>query len=161
MTPRLLLALLPLLLPVAPAHADPAGTVDTGLVLQGSLAYACYGCAPEATFSGIATWLGDNGPVTVPGSGTFSFNETCGATASGEGDLHLGNEDFTVYLSRTGNAVVLNMFGPGGFYRPDTGGGTLTVDGPAGTCGVPATASLTAVLVPTTNCYCMLAHDES
>jgi hypothetical protein len=159
---RRTLALAFLLLPAVmpPAQAGPSG-IDTGFTLQGRIAYDCYGCAGTATFTGVATYAGDYGPVTVPAGGALYVGETCTDDGSAYGTLRLGDVDFDIWLTRTASAVTAWGYGPAGPFAPDTGGGTLTVDGPPGTCGVPATASLTATLVPFFNCACSIADDPA
>jgi hypothetical protein len=158
---RLAALLLPaLLLTSSPAaHAGPSG-IDTGFTLQGRIAYDCYGCGSTATFTGVATYAGDNGIVTVPASGPLEVGEYCTDNGSAYGTLRIGDTDYVTWLSRTRSAAVVSSYGPAGWTAPDTGGGTLTIDGPAGTCGVPATATLTAVLVPFFNCACSVAGDD-
>jgi hypothetical protein len=158
------LLLLPatLLLAATPAVAHAEEIVRTPFTLQGSVAYACYGCDGTATFSGVMTTVGvgGNGPVTVPTTGELYVGETCSGTGSFSGTLHAGPTDYEVYVSRIGSAVTMTTFGPGGFYDVYAGGGTLTLDGASG-CGTPATASLTAASVPFVICYCVVAGDGS
>ncbi len=160
-TRRLAALLLPALLlaPAPPAHAGPNG-IDTGFLLQGSIAYACYGCGDAATFTGVATYAGDYGPVTVPASGALFVAETCTDSGGAYGVLRLGDVDFNLWVTRTGPALVLWGYGPAGVFQPDGGPGTHTLDAPPGTCGVPLTASVTAVLVPLFNCACAIAGDD-
>lgn len=155
-----LLVLLPVATLTAPAQAGPSG-IDTGFTLQGRIAYDCYGCADTATFTGVATYAGDYGPVTVPAGGALFVGETCTDGGSAYGTLRLGDVDFDIWLTRTASAVTAWGYGPAGPFAPDTGGGTLTLDGPRGTCGVPATASLTATLVPFFNCACSIVDDRA
>lgn len=159
-TRRLAALALPALLLSAPsAFAGPAGT-DTGFALQGSIAYDCYGCADTATFTGVATYAGDHGPVTVPASGALQVAEACASSGSAWGVLRIGDTDFHLSLSRTDRAVTAWGYGPAGAFQPDAGGGTLTLDAPEGTCGVPVRATLTAVLVPFVNCACVIAGND-
>jgi hypothetical protein len=152
--PALLLAAAPL-----PAHADPTTAVRTGFVLQGSVAYDCYGCSGTATFAGIATFPGTKGFTSVPTTGDLYVTESCGDTGSFGGTLHVGADDYDVWVNRTTVAVTVTSIGPGGFYDAYVGGGTLTNDAPAGTCGVPVNATLTAEVAPFVNCYCQVAAD--
>jgi hypothetical protein len=150
--PTLLLALVP-----SAAHAEQV--VRTPFTLQGSIGYACYGCGDTATFGGVMTVAGDNGPVTVPVTGELNVYETCTDSGSFYGTLHAGATDYQVYANRNGSAVTMSTYGPDGFYDVYLGGGTLTLDGGPG-CGTgPATASLTAAAVPFVNCYCMIGGD--
>jgi hypothetical protein len=154
--PALLLAAAPL-----PAHADPTTAVRTGFVLQGSVAYDCYGCGDTATFAGIATFARENGFVNVPTTGDLYVNESCGDSGSFGGTLHVGADDYEVSVSRSTAAITIISTGPGGFYDAYVGAGTLTNDAPAGTCGVPVNATLTAEFAPFVNCYCQVATDPT
>lgn len=157
---RRLPLVLALLLAAAPAHAEVAGN-DTGFTLQGQLAYDCFGCGDTATFTGVATFVTEYGVTTRPATGTLYVGEVCGSTTGGlDGGLHIGATDYNLYVGRTGNAVTGTAFGPYGWYAPDAGGGTWTLDAPSGTCGVPATASLTMTLVPFFNCACYIGNDR-
>jgi hypothetical protein len=159
--PLLLLLLPTLLLTATPSVAHAEQIVRTPFTLQGSVAYACYGCGDTATFSGVMTTAGDNGAVTVPTTGELYVDETCGDTGSFYGTLHTGAGDYEVYANRYASAIATTIFGPDGFYDVYLGGGTLTRDSGYG-CGTgPATASLTAASVPSVNCYCSVAGDAS
>ena len=158
----LLAALVPALLVAPAAHAGPQG-VDTGYVVQGSIAYDCYGCGTTATFSGVATYAGDFGPVTVPVTGPLDVQETCGATQGyAWGSLTLGSHDFQVNITRYPGSVLFYGVVDGNWWAPDLGPGTFSPDTAPGTCGSgPMTASISAVLVPGFNCACMIAGDDS
>jgi hypothetical protein len=161
MMKKTLLALAALLVAAPlPAHADPTTAVRTGFVLQGNVAYGCYGCGDTATFSGIATFARENGFVNVPTTGDLYVYESCGDSGSLGGTLHVGADDYEVSFSRTAAAVTVISTGPGGFYDAYVGGGTISNDAPAGTCGVPVNAALTAEFAPFVNCYCQVAADS-
>jgi hypothetical protein len=155
--PALLLpALLALAAPGAPAHAAPLG-LDAGFVLQGSVAYNCYGCGPGATFNGVATFAGER---TVPATGALTVTESCGPAGGGYGTLRVGTDDYPVWLTRAGSAVVVSANGPGGAWQPYAGPGTLLLDAPPGTCGIPVTATLNAAMAPFVYCACLVAGGD-
>ena len=144
----------------APAHADPTG-LDSGFVLQGSLSYDCLGCAPGATFRGVSTFVRDGATVTVPTTGELTAEESCGsATGSGYGTLHVGADDYGVWWTRAAHAVVVTAHGPGDPLQTEAGPGTLVLDAPPGTCGIPVTATLTAPLVSFYGCACSIAGGD-
>jgi hypothetical protein len=156
LAPRLAALALPALLLAAPARAD---VVAAPFLLQGSVTYDCFGCAPGATFTGVSTVVHDGVAVTVPVAGVLTSTETCDATGGASGTFYVGPDEYTFTWTRAGAAAVVTGYGPIGAFQTEAGAGTLVVDAPPGTCGIPVTATLTAPLVPVNNCACVIAGD--